>query len=97
MEMSTTSSGELSSSTAVCASPGYLCTLALHPGSAACSATVYDNATTNSGTILFELLGTNAGSSVTISFNHPIYATKGLYVALSGTGAKAHITFAKLV
>ena len=67
--------------------------LIITDGTNAATATIYDNATTSSGTVLFK--GTVAGAS---NFGggdagSPVMAGNGLYLLLSGTGASAIVFY----
>lgn len=88
-----TSSGELSSSAAALAAGGLLMSVILIPGSAASTVIVYDNPSSASGTILAELTGAANASSVVLAMPSGIYARTGMYVSISGTGAKALISY----
>lgn|SRR5690348_2545271 len=90
-----TSSGEITSSKAVAARPGKL--YALHvtaDGTNAATVIVYDNATTNSGTILAEVV-VKAGETLGAPQlpNAGVLANNGIYVSISGTGAKCVVHF----
>lgn len=90
------SSGELAvGTTVVLGTPGLFYHVVIHPGSAACSVKVYDNATAGSGTVLLEMLGVANGASVPSSLVAPIMANKGITAVVAGTGAVAHVLFSK--
>ncbi len=91
-----TSSGLKSSSTAIIARPALLHGITLLQASAACTAIVYDNATTNAGVALEQVNNNTNTSTVTVKFTHPVEASNGLYVALTGTGANVIIHYSPL-
>jgi len=61
-------------------------------GTADGSVIVYDN-TAASGTILDAIGCPGTEDSKTVTFPHPISASTGLHVAVTGTGASANITY----
>lgn len=75
------------------AKPALLCSVMLHPGSAASTLTVYDNATAGSGTILAILNGVANGASVIFPFDTPAQANNGLTCVVTGTAAQAQVYF----
>jgi hypothetical protein len=77
----------------VCAAPALLTAVMLHPGSAASTITVYDNATAGSGTVLAVLQGTASGATQIIPFDSPIYAKSGITCTVSGTAAQGQVYF----
>lgn len=78
----------------VYAKPALLTNLMLHPGSAAATITVYDNATAASGTILAILQGVANGASITFPFDgSPPRANNGITVALTGAASQAQVYF----
>lgn len=80
----------------VCASEAMLCNLMLHPGSAASTLTVYDNATAASGTVLAVLQGVANGATVTFPFDgSPVACQKGITAIVTGSGAQAQVYFQK--
>lgn len=95
METATTS-GQLSSSTAVRTKPSRLHAIILTPAAADASVIVYDNASTNSGTILAQLDAKANAISEQLVLNVPVEANNGLYAALSGSGAKVVLHFSAL-
>lgn len=91
-----TSSGSLAASAAVAARPALVTAITLIPAAAACTLTIYDNASAASGTVLAELALLANAKSETIAFNLPIEADKGVYASLSGSGAAAIVHFSLL-
>lgn len=89
-----TSSGLLSSSTSVTSVPTLIHGVTLLQASAACTCIVYDNATTNSGTVVAQVNNTANTTTVYYEFTTPIRCLKGAYVALTGTGANAILHYA---
>lgn len=78
----------------VYAKPALLCNLMLHPGSAASTITVYDNASAGSGTILAFLQGVANGATVLFPFDgSPPRANNGITCVVTGTGAQAQAYF----
>ncbi len=68
--------------------------IALYPGSAACTLTVYDNASAGSGTVLAFLNGVANGASVTFNFSEaPPRANNGITCALTGAAATAQVFY----
>lgn len=89
-----TSSGLLTvATTVVCAAPALLASVVLIPGSAASTILVYDNATTNSGTVIASLAGVANGAAITLPLTIPVRASKGITAIVAGTGATAVINF----
>lgn len=89
-------SGVITTTTAfvVIATPALLTNIMLHPGSAACTLTVYDNATAGSGTILAILQGVANGATILFPFDDsPPRANKGITCALSGAASQAQIYY----
>ena len=77
----------------VCAAAGLLANVMLHPGTAASSVTIYDNATAGSGTILCTLLGTANGATVLFPFSPAVFFRNGLTCVVTGTGAQAQVYY----
>ena len=89
-----TSSGELAVGTnVVVAVPALLTALILSPAAAACSVKVYDNASAASGTVIAELLAVANGASVSLQFNSPVNAIRGLVAVVAGTGGIAQVMY----
>lgn len=68
----------------------------LHPGSAACTLTVYDLAvsSTTGGTVICQLQGTANGATVLFPFDGaPPRALNGLTYYLTGTASQAQIYY----
>lgn len=88
------SSGLKNSDTAISARPGELCgILIVTDGTNDATAIVYDNASTASGTKLFQgkVVGTaNFGGA---TWEVPIIANSGIYVDITGTGATYIVYF----
>lgn len=82
-----TSSGLQASSAVIAARRCQLVAVTLIQAAAAATLIVYDNKTTNSGTVVAQINTTVNASSITLSFNYPIEANNGLYAALTGTSA----------
>lgn len=91
-----TSSGLKASSAAIIARPALLHGITLLQASAACTAIVYDNATTNAGTVLEQVNNNTNTSTVSVKLNHPVEASNGLYVAITGTGANYILHYSPL-
>lgn len=88
------SSGRLTVATVVvCSKPALLCNLILNPGSSASSVTVYDNSSTNSGTIVAELNSPANGASLAIQFSIPVFVANGLTAVVAGTSATAEVMY----
>ncbi len=76
------------------AHPALVRHVALYPGTAACTLTVYDNATAGSGTVLAYLNGVANGATVTFSFTDaPPRANNGITCALTGAASTAQIFY----
>lgn len=91
-----TPSGQLSvGTTVVSAAPSMIGSIILTPAAATATATVYDNATTNSGTIIANLQALTSGNSAVISFMYPVNCLKGITVVVAGTGATCEVTFGR--
>lgn len=89
-----TSSGLLAvGTTTVAAHPAVLCSLTLNPAAAACSVTVYDNASAASGTIILELVAPASVASTSIALTHPINTLNGLTVVVAGAAATATLAY----
>lgn len=73
----------------VSAQPGYYTGYVVTTALSAAAVTLYDNATTSSGTII-DVIPASAAVGTKDSFNQPIRAANGLYAQFGGTGA---ITF----
>ena len=79
---------------AISTSSSLLTAITLNPGSAASSVIVYD-AASGTGNVLGQLLGVANGSSVSLAFESPVYASRGLTVTVAGTAATAQLHFIK--
>lgn len=77
----------------VCTAPALLTNVMLHPGSAASTITVYDNASAGSGTVLALLQGVANGASILFPFDCPVFCAKGITCVVAGTGAQAQVYF----
>ena len=81
-----------SSSGIVKAAPGMLEGAVLTAGSDAATVIVYDNASAASGTVLCKLAAL-ANTSASAVFPDPVVASKGLYVAVTGTNPSASLYY----
>lgn len=90
------SSGLKASSAAICTRPALLHGITLLQASAACTAIVYDNASTNAGTAVEQVNNNTNTSTVSIKLNHPVECVNGIYLALTGTGANAIVHYSLL-
>lgn len=79
----------------VVAAPALLTAIMLHPGSAASTLTIYDNASAGSGTVVAVLQGVANGATVIIPFDSPIWVGKGITCVTSGTGAQSQVYYQK--
>ena len=89
-------SGLLSASGTVSARPGTLCGVIIITSSTNnATVTLYDNATTNSGTVVFEavLVAGTASYSSGYAFTKPVLVGNGIYATVSGTGANFIVYF----
>lgn len=77
----------------VCSVPALLTNIMLHPGSAASTITVYDNASAASGTVLALLQGPASGATVIFPFDTPVYCKNGITCVTAGTGAQSQVYF----
>lgn len=77
----------------VCTAPGLLTNIMLHPGSAASTLTVYDNASAGSGTVLALLQGVANGATVIFPFDTPVFCKNGITCVTAGTGAQSQAYF----
>ena len=92
----TTSSGQLAvGTTVICAAPCLLYAVSISPASATSTITLYDNATTGSGTIPLALVQSVSSQSNTFVPAAPIYCKNGLTAVVAGTGATAYVFFYK--
>lgn len=82
-----TSSGLQTSSAVVSARPCAIHAVTIVDAAAACTLIIYDNATTNSGTVVAQVNATVNASSAAVTFNHPVECSRGAYAALTGTSA----------
>lgn len=82
-----TSSGLKSSSGVILARPVAIHALTLVDAAAACTLIVYDNATTNSGTVIAQINATTNAATNSVVFNHPVECNNGAYAAVTGSGA----------
>ncbi len=65
----------------------------LGDGTNAASIIVYDNATTNSGTVLAKVTAAAATRLTHIIFENPVVAEDGIYADITGTNAEYIIYF----
>ncbi len=91
-----TSSGLQASSAVILNRPGLVHGVTLLQASAACTLIVYDNATTNSGTAVEQVNNNTNTSTVSVKFNHPVECSKGIYAAVTGTGANFIVHYSPL-
>jgi hypothetical protein len=97
MNPSTPSAVLAAGTTTVIAKPVLLCNIMLHPGSAASSVTIYDNASAGSGTVLAVLQGVASGATVIFPFDDsPPMAKNGITCVVAGTGAQAQVYYQPL-
>lgn len=84
-----TSSGLRTSSANIVDKEATITGLILIPAAAACSIILYNDAGTAavSGQELIKLNGLANGESVSVSFDHPIHANKGINAVVAGAGA----------
>ena len=59
----------------------------LTDGTNAASVIVYDNASAASGLVLAKVTAAGAQNTMHVIFENPVYAEKGLYADVTGTGA----------
>ncbi len=96
MSYPVTSSGLQAASVAIIARPAMFYGVTLLQASAACTAILYDNATTNSGTEIMQTNNNTNTSTVSLILSEPVVCKNGIYLALTGTGAKAIVHFCPL-
>lgn len=89
-----TSSGVLSSNGSITTRRSKIIGLTLIQASAASTLILYDNNSTNSGTVLAQINNTVNSSTQTLVFNLPVEASKGIYAAVTGTGATFIVHYA---
>lgn len=94
--MTCQSTGLVAASAVVLNRPCRIHAITLLQASAACTAIIYDNATTNTGTEITQLNNNTNTSTATQVFNVPVECLKGAYVALTGTGAKAIVHYSAM-
>lgn len=93
MSCPATSSGLKAASTAILASPGRLKGLFVGAdGTNAATAIIYDNPSAASGTVLCKII-VDAGATAEIADHMDVVANRGIYLALSGTGAEAVVHY----
>ena len=90
-----TSSDLLAASAVVTANPARLLGIIVNTdGTNAATVTVYDNASAASGVILAKYIVAGSANAAVVPINDGgIVALKGLYCAISGTGAKAIVHY----
>lgn len=89
-----TSSGELTSSQAVLAAPGAIAVVSVTAdGTNAADVIVYDNPSAASGTVLAHVKVKATDVFDMLHLTVPAVANNGIYVSISGTGAKAVIHY----
>lgn len=72
----------------------FLHVLTLEPGSAVSTVTIKDGS--GSGDVYWELTAPANASSISVTFPKPLEVPSGIYVTLSGTGAKACVAFQEM-
>lgn len=82
-----TSSGLKSSSGVILNRPCAIHAVTVIDAAAAATLIIYDNATTNSGTVIAQVNATVSASANAVVFNHPIECNNGAYAAVTGSGA----------
>ncbi len=95
MSMETSkSSGLLSVGTyVVCTRPAKVHSVVLAPASASATGTVYDNATTGSGTVVAYSSGVSGGSGIQQMLPTPVECLNGVTLVVAGTGAQAIVHY----
>ena len=74
--------------------PALLTNIMLHPGSAAATLTIYDNASAGSGTVLALLQGVANGATVIFPFDDsPPRGNNGITAVVTGSGAQAQVYY----
>ncbi len=91
-----TSSGLKSASAVISNRPALVHGITLLQASAACTLIIYDNATTNSGTVAEQINNNTNTSTVTIKLTHPVECNNGIYAAVTGTGANYIVHYSPL-
>lgn len=90
----TISSGIKSSSGVIIAVPGLLAGFSIiTDGANTATLILYDNATTNSGTVIGKAIVLGANQNYNLAYNVPVKASNGIYMSLSGTGATAIVFY----
>lgn len=97
MQASTASAVLTVQTATVYSHPALLSNIMLHPGSAAATLTVYDNATAGSGNVIAILQGVANGATVLFPFDDsPPRCNNGITATVTGAGAQAQIYFLPL-
>lgn len=91
-----TSSGLKTSSAAIYARPALVHGVTLLQASAACTLIIYDNATTNSGTVIEQVNNNTNTSTVSVKLNNPVECSNGIYAAVTGSGANFIVHYSPL-
>ena len=65
----------------------------LTDGTNAASVIVYDNTSAASGLVLAKVTAAGAQNTMHVIFENPVYAEKGLYADVTGTGAEYILYF----
>lgn len=94
--MTCNSSGLKSASAAIVTRPVRLHGITLLQASAACTLIVYDNASTNSGTVIEQVNNTVNLSTVSVKLVVPVECLNGIYAAVTGAGANYIIHYSDL-
>lgn len=91
---SSISSGLLAASAVVYAKPCVLTDLAVYTdGTNEVTVTLYDNATTNSGTVIGKVVVPGANKNGGLIIPIPVRAQNGIYMVLTGTGGSAIVFY----
>lgn len=93
---SCTSSGLKSASAVISNRPCLIHGFTLLQASAAATLIIYDNATTNSGTVIEQVNNNTNTSTVSVKLNHPVECSNGAYAAVTGTGANYIVHYSPL-
>lgn len=65
----------------------------LGDGTNAPTLTLYDNATSATGTVLAKIVGVATSTYLFAEYTNPVRADNGIYAAISGTGANYIVTY----
>lgn len=84
---------DVATSKVIKASGGELVAVVLTPAAATATLIIYDNPSTNSGTVLCKLQAAADGGSVQFAPPKSWKASTGIYAAITGTGANATVLY----